>query len=102
MERDNVLSEIWRKGNKFLNSVQNTIDRHDVGAELSGIGPMFFITFKKDPEKKYKERRMQFYAQLIRRGIFMHPYHHGYIAYRHTQDDLDRTVQAIDESLATL
>ena len=102
LERDDILSSIRAKGNCFHNRVQSVIDKHKTGAELSGIGPMFFITFKKDKEKTYTEKRMLFYSQLIRRGIFMHPYHHGYIAYRHTDDDLDNTVQAIDESLATL
>ncbi len=102
LERDDILSSIRENGNRFHNRVQAVIDKHKTGAELSGIGPMFFITFKKDKEKTYKEKRMLFYTQLIRRGIFMHPYHHGYIAYRHTDDDLDKTVQAIDESLATL
>ena len=102
LERDEVLSAIRDNGNRFLKRVQTVIDKHKTGAELSGIGPMFFITFKKDEKKTYKEKRMRFYSQLIRRGIFMHPYHHGYIAFRHTEEDLDKTVQAIDESLATL
>ncbi len=99
MERDNILGEIWKTGETFLSDVKETIEEHNVGAELSGIPPMFFITFKKDEEKTYKKRRMDFYAQLIRKGIFMHPYHHGYIAYRHTDKDLTRAATAISESL---
>ncbi|OQC69865.1 MAG: 3-aminobutyryl-CoA aminotransferase [Candidatus Cloacimonetes bacterium ADurb.Bin003] len=30
----------------------------------------------------------------------MQPYHHGYICYRHTDEDLAYTVEAIRESLA--
>ncbi len=99
MERDNILEKIWQKGETFLADVKEAIETHRVGAELSGIPPMFFITFKKDEKKTYKEKRMEFYAQLIRKGIFMHPYHHGYIAYRHTDEDLTRTVTVISESL---
>jgi glutamate-1-semialdehyde aminotransferase len=73
-----------------------------VGAELSGIAPMFFITFKKDSQSTYKEKRKSFYTQLIRRGIFMQPYHHGYIAYRHTEDDLDKAVIAIEEAISCI
>jgi glutamate-1-semialdehyde aminotransferase len=60
---------------------------------------MQFITFAKDPEKKYKARRHDFYTQLIRRKVFMQPYHHGYICYRHTDADLQYTVDMIRESL---
>ena len=99
LERDNVLEKIWERGALFYEKVKKVIEEYDIGVELSGIAPMFFITFKKDAQKTYKRRRMEFYAQLIRRGVFMHPYHHGYIAYRHTEDDLNETVNAIDGAL---
>jgi len=68
--------------------------------ELTGVAPMFYITFKKDTSNTYRGRRDDFYTLLIRRGIFLHPHHHGYISYRHTEQDLDITANAIDEALA--
>lgn len=102
LERDNVLDKIWERGGRFLEKVQNIVNKYDVGAELSGIAPMFFITFKRDKADTYKARREDFYIQLIRRGIFMHLHHHGYICYRHTEQDLDIAAKAIDEALAYL
>ena len=99
LERDNVLDNIWKKGERFMKNIQDVIDKHDVGAELTGVAPMFYITFKKDEAGAYKNKRKDFYTQLIRKGFFFTPYHHAYISYRHTQEDLDRTVKAIDESL---
>jgi len=100
LERDKVLDNIWAKGDRFLKKIQHIIEKYDVGAELSGVAPMFFITFKQDEMKTRKGRRNDFYTQLIRKGFFFAPHHHAYICYRHTEEDLDRTVQAIDESLA--
>lgn len=102
LERDNVLAQIWERGGRFLKKVQEIIDKYEVGAELSGVAPMFFITFKKDEAGTYRAKRDEFYTQLIRRGIFFTPHHHGYICYRHTDQDLDFTANAIDESLAYL
>jgi glutamate-1-semialdehyde aminotransferase len=102
LERDNVLDKIWEKGGRFLKKVQSIISKYDVGAELSGVAPMFFITFKKDKAQTHRARRDDFYTQLIRRGIFFTPHHHGYICYRHTEQDLDITAKAIDEALAYL
>ena len=99
LERDKVLDAIWKKGGSFLKNIDAVLKKYNTGAELSGIAPMFFITFKKDEEKTYKTKRKEFYTQLIRRGIFMQPYHHCYICYRHTEEDLSRTIQAIDEAL---
>ena len=99
MEREHVIENIWEKGERFLQKVRKLIERCDCGAELSGVAPMFFITFKPDKEKAYRKRREDFYTQLIRRHIFLQPYHHGYIAYRHTEEDLDIAAQAIGEAL---
>ena len=100
LERDKVLDKIWGKGSLFLKKVQEVINKYDVGAELSGVAPMFFITFKKDEANTQRARRDDFYTQLVRRGIFLTPHHHGYICYRHTQQDLDKATAAIDDALA--
>jgi glutamate-1-semialdehyde aminotransferase len=100
LERDDVLGKIWEKGGRFLKKIQGTINKYDVGAELSGVAPMFFITFKKDEANTQRGKRDDFYTQLIRRGIFFTPHHHGYICYRHTEEDLDVAAKAIDEALA--
>ncbi|MGD0237549.1 MAG: aminotransferase class III-fold pyridoxal phosphate-dependent enzyme, partial [Syntrophorhabdales bacterium] len=96
LERDKVLDNIWEKGGRFLRKLQELINKYDVGAELTGVAPMFYITFKKDEADTYRARRDMFYTQLIRRGIFLHPHHHGYICYRHTEQDLDTAAKAID------
>ena len=83
-----------------MKKIQSVIDKHDVGAELTGVGPMFYITFEKDDTGAYKGKRRDFYTQLIRRGFFFSPYHHAYISFRHTEEDLELTLNAIDESLA--
>jgi glutamate-1-semialdehyde aminotransferase len=100
LERDHVLENIWEKGDRFMKKIQALIDKYDVGAELTGVGPMFYITFKKEKTGAYKGKRTDFYTQLIRRKFFFSPYHHAYISFRHTEEDLELTLNAIDESLA--
>ncbi len=99
LERDKVIDVIWQKGERFLAKIRQTIARYDVGAELSGVSPMFFITFKKDTANTQRDRRDTFYTQLIRRKVFMTPHHHAYICFRHTEEDLDSAAQAIDEAM---
>ncbi len=100
MERDKVLENVWEKGEYFAKKVKEVLAKYpESGAEFSGIPPMPYITFAKDSEKKYKIRRNEFYTQLIRRKVFLQPYHHGYICYRHSYDDLNYTINAIEESL---
>jgi glutamate-1-semialdehyde aminotransferase len=100
LERDNVLENIREKGERFMKRIQAAIDKHDVGAELTGVAPMFYITFEKEETGAYKRKRKDFYTQLIRRGFFFTPFHHAYICFRHTEEDLELTLNAIDECLA--
>jgi len=100
LERDNVIENIWGKGARLMKKIQDIINKYDVGAELSGVAPMFFVTFKKDEANTQKDRRDDFYTQLIRRGFFFTPHHHAYISHRHTEEDLDLTAEAMDEAMA--
>ena len=103
MQRDKVLEVVHEKGAYYMNGVNRIIAQgkfdQNLGVRLSGIAPMAFITFDKDPAKLYKNRRDTFYTYLIRSGIFQQPYHHGYICYRHTTEDLDHTITTIGQAL---
>lgn len=102
LERDNVLENIWEKGDRFIEKIRGLLKAYDVGAELTGVGPMFYITFEKDEDGTYKNKRTDFYTQMIRKKFFFSPYHHAYICYRHTEEDLTLTLTAIEESLSYL
>lgn len=102
LERDKMLDVVHQKGTKFAEGVQKVIDNCEVPAEFSGGPWMPFITFPRDEKGLYKKLRTEFYTQLIRRKVFLQPYHHGYICYRHTDEDLAYTVGAIEESLKSL
>ncbi|MBF0208186.1 MAG: aminotransferase class III-fold pyridoxal phosphate-dependent enzyme [Oligoflexia bacterium] len=99
LEREKVLDKIKERGNRFAAQVQKIVANSEMDCTLSGAPWMPFITFNRDEKKLYKDLRTQFYTQLIRRGVFLQPYHHGYIAYRHSVEDLDFVASAIEESL---
>jgi len=100
LERDNVIDSIWRNGDYLLKGIQKALDTYpNAGAELSGVAPMFFVTFTQGNPETKRDRRTDFYTQMIRKGFFFTPHHHAYICYRHTKKDLDKTLQAMDESL---
>lgn len=99
LERDHILDEIARKGKVFCDKVRKIVENSGVRCTFTGEPWMPYITFDKDKDGIYKKTRVNFYTQLIRRKVFLQPYHHGYIAYRHTEADLDYAAGAIEESL---
>jgi 3-aminobutanoyl-CoA transaminase len=102
LQRDKVLDQIAEKGSLFCERIQGFIDSGEVPCELSGGPWMPFITFNKDSSGLYKKLRTEFYTQLIRKKVFLQPFHHGYIAYRHTDEDLNYASEMIAESLHSL
>jgi len=107
LEREKVQDSIWARGTKFLADLTKIVKDSGVPATVSGIPPMPFVTFDQSEgegpgtpgEKTYKARREYFYTQTVRRGLFIQPYHHWYIAHRHTDADLEKALWAIQESL---
>ncbi|MCD4817475.1 MAG: aminotransferase class III-fold pyridoxal phosphate-dependent enzyme [Candidatus Cloacimonetes bacterium] len=102
MERDDILGQIRKKGTDFCNKIVKIIEESGIPCELSGAPLMPFISFPKDEKKLYKKLRVEFYTQVIRRGVFLQPYHHGYIAHRHTEKDIEQAANAIKEALDVL
>lgn len=102
LKRDKVLDVVHAKGMRFAADVEKVLEESDIPARFSGAPWMPFITFPKDETGLYKKLRNEFYTQLIRRRVFLQPYHHGYICYRHTDEDLSYTLGAIKESLDAL
>ncbi len=102
LKKYNVLEVIRNKGQKFCENVEVVISKSGIPAVFSGAPWMPFITFPKDDTGLYKKLRTEFYTQLIRRRVFLQPYHHGYICFRHTDEDLSYSVNAIRESLSEL
>jgi len=101
LERERVPECIWERGSAFLQRLEQIATASGVPVTVSGIPPMPFLTFDRVDEH-YRARRTAFYTQCIRRGLFVQPYHHWYICHRHTEQDLDRALEVIEESLGVV
>ncbi len=99
LQREKVLEAIKEKGDKFSKQIEEYIEDSGIECKFSGGPWMPYITFDPDPNYLYRKVREEFYRQLIRRKVFLQPFHHGYIAYRHTSEDLEYAAEMIQESL---
>ncbi|MFX0057475.1 MAG: aspartate aminotransferase family protein [Candidatus Hodarchaeota archaeon] len=99
LEREKALENIKKKGIEFAKKVKDHISDSGIPCTFTGEPWMPYITFDPDPNYLYRKLREEFYSQLIRRGVFLQPFHHGYIAYRHTGEDLNYASLMIEESL---
>jgi glutamate-1-semialdehyde aminotransferase len=100
LERDRVLDVVRARGERFGELVGKICVESDVPCTFTGAPWMPFVTFDPDDRGMYRRLRNTFYTELIRRGVFLQPYHHGYIAYRHSEEDLAFAADMIAEALA--
>jgi glutamate-1-semialdehyde aminotransferase len=99
LQRENVLDSIRKKGDKFARQIKESIEDNGIPCIFSGEPWMPYITFPPDKNFLYRKLREEFYRQLIRRKVFLQPFHHGYICYRHTEEDIDYAITMINEAL---
>jgi glutamate-1-semialdehyde aminotransferase len=99
LEREKVIEKIKERGSQMGVQIEKLLADSGIPAEYSGSPWMPFITFVPDEQKLYRKLRTEFYTQLIRRKVFLQPFHHGYIAHRHTDEDLKIVIDSIGEAL---
>lgn len=99
MQRDNILEGVSKRGEIFAKIVSKYLNKKDLPVEFSGAPLMPYITFNKDEQGLYKKRRNDFYTGLIRKKVFLQPYHHGYVCYRHTLKEMKYAAEAVCETL---
>ena len=100
LEREKVVETVWKRGAVLIEGLRKAVANSGVAAQVSGIPPMSFITFDADAEGRYKKRRLSFFGEMIRRGVFLAPYHHGYVCWRHSDADIQTIIGAAEESLS--
>ncbi|MBN1471990.1 MAG: aspartate aminotransferase family protein [Syntrophaceae bacterium] len=98
IESKGVIAHIWKLGKILQQGMQDLVAKYNLPAVISGPPPMPFLTFSYNPDKKYVERRKIFYTETTRNGIFLHPYHHWYVLFTHTENDVHITLDVIDKA----
>jgi glutamate-1-semialdehyde aminotransferase len=97
--REDVVQRVAARGERLRTATQELLDRYDAPATASPYPQMPLIHFDPARDEMAESWREPFYRELIRAGVFAHPIHHGFLAYRHTDEDLARVTQAIEDGL---
>ena len=102
LERENVPQALREKGNAFGECVESLIEQSKMPCRYSGKPFMPYFTFHSGDDAMDRRLRDIFYTSLIRNRILIGPNHHGYIAHRHTDEDLKIVLEAVEEALVDI
>jgi glutamate-1-semialdehyde 2,1-aminomutase len=112
LTRDNNASfrHTWKVADLLSSGLRNLFNKKGRNAIVQNVGPMFQIMFTDQPAIRdyrdfcrYVDRPafQKFVLSLFPRGIYASPSAalHSIVTLAHTEDDVDRTLEAISESL---
>jgi len=85
-----VIEHIWRIGAKLQAGLRDLCAASPLGVEVVGAPPMPFLQFRESD----REAKMEFYAEAAERGVYFHPGHHWFVNFSHTDEDVERTLDA--------
>ena len=99
MEREPVIESLYARGRRLAEGVSEIVRRHDVADHFGLRGRpcnMIFLTLDPDGRRSQAFRTL-FLQEMIRNGVIAPSF---VVSYAHSEADIDRTLSAVDDSLA--
>ncbi|MGI9274397.1 MAG: aminotransferase class III-fold pyridoxal phosphate-dependent enzyme [Endozoicomonas sp.] len=97
--RINLPEQLERVGNILRQGLDELAGKY--GYKLRQTGPVAIpqILFEKDPTRK---KGNFFCAELLKQGVYMHPWHNMFLCAEHKETDIALTLEAADKAFAAL
>jgi glutamate-1-semialdehyde 2,1-aminomutase len=96
-EASDLPAYLQRVGQRFRDGIAEQARSHGVGVRQTGPAALPLILF--DDDTSY-EKGSAFTAEVLRRGVYMHPKHNMFLSLAHTEADIDIALQATDAGFA--
>ncbi len=110
LEEENVIEKANRKGEELRSKLREGLAGEDV--LVQGISSMFslFLTDQDEVKNKQDVKRCDLegyndlHRELAKRGVYFPPsqFETSFLTHLHTEEDLERTVEAVERSLEVL
>jgi len=93
-----VIEYLWRQGERLRTGVDQAIARHGISAHFEVIGRPCNLIYRTTDQTGQPSQafRALFLQELIRGGILAPSF---VVSFSHSDDDIDRTVDAVDQAL---
>jgi glutamate-1-semialdehyde 2,1-aminomutase len=97
-EREPVIETLYARGQRLLDEGNEVIRRHGLSDYVGIVGkPICLVYYTKDQQGERSQAfRSLLLQEMIRRGVLMATL---VVSYTHSNDDIDRTLEALDGAL---
>jgi glutamate-1-semialdehyde 2,1-aminomutase len=108
LEDGSVHERVFRLGARMRSGLEEIAARVGVPAVVGGFGSLFVLCFMEGPLRSYEDVLrndtalfLRYRRELVARGVFEMPESLGrsHISAAHTDDDIDRSLEAAEEAL---
>ncbi|MEK7434021.1 MAG: glutamate-1-semialdehyde 2,1-aminomutase [Cyanobacteriota bacterium] len=105
--KDVIYPELDKKSKKIAQGVEMASTKYNIPVCLTGVGSMMCVFFTDQPVFNYDlaktsniEQFNKYFWSMIDQGIYLPPsqFEAFFISYAHTDDDINKTVSAIEKS----
>ena len=103
MQETGGIAHMERIGNALRDGWQQAADAHGVGIRQTGPVQIPLMLFDGDDfSKREAPRAYRFAGELADRGVYLHPFHNGFLSTALDDEDVAKTLEASDEAFAVV
>jgi glutamate-1-semialdehyde 2,1-aminomutase len=110
LSRPGTYEHVHELGGRLRQGITSIGARHGFTVQALGEDAVFGVRFLDNPEPRNwadllasdKELGLRWSIELMERGILVNPNEKFYISVAHTSEDIDRTLEAVEEAFAVL
>ncbi len=97
--RQDAAQKMQDYGRRLTEGMQRLADKHGYELKVTGVPSMPYLRLTDDPSLMLHQR---FCSEAARRGAYMTSHHNWFMSCAHTQEDLDRSLEIVDDAFAAL
>jgi glutamate-1-semialdehyde 2,1-aminomutase len=98
LDRRDGIAYQWKIGNRLIEGVNKACEEGGLGYKLKGTGPMPTPRM----EEEDRDRCIAMLQGCLARGFYLHPGHPMFLSLAHSEQDIEDTIVAVEESIADL
>ncbi len=111
LQRPDTYSRLDVMARRLTEGLSQVFNREEVPSTINRVGSMFTGFFNPGPVETLAQVEQsdvsaygRYFHAMLERGVYLAPsqFEAGFISLAHTEDDIDRTIAAAEESLAAL